>query len=201
MTKVTPFEVYNQYLSFKQHFTKESYDYFKYGGKTRASIKTFNKRKDRYFFEKISRQKSDEEIKNYFLSNFITEDASKIWIREIIHNGEKTYIEWQKRIQSMGYLFSEECRNIFQDDKKFDKFFLCNNGQHPDIFKLYLKKEISLETFVILDKILGFRKNFDKKIMDPVWETVSLLLYKYEPFLNIDITRYKENLKQIVSNG
>ena len=66
--KVTPFEVYQTYLSFKNHFTKEKYDYFKYSGKTNASLNSFNKRRDKYFFEKMSRQKNDDEIKAYFLS-------------------------------------------------------------------------------------------------------------------------------------
>ena len=30
--KVTPFECYKTYVAMKQHFTKDKYDYFKYGG-------------------------------------------------------------------------------------------------------------------------------------------------------------------------
>ena len=60
---MTPFDVYKTYLAFKNHFTKENYDYFKYCGKSRASLDSFHKRKDRYFFERTSRQKNDEEIK------------------------------------------------------------------------------------------------------------------------------------------
>ena len=49
---VSPFETYQHYLSLKNHFTNPKYDFFKYGAKTRASITSFNKRKDKYFFEK-----------------------------------------------------------------------------------------------------------------------------------------------------
>jgi hypothetical protein len=51
---------------------------------------------------------------------------------------------------------------------------------------------------VILDMILGYVKQFDKKLTDPVWETVSLRIQKYQPFLNIDVAKYKEILKEIV---
>jgi hypothetical protein len=51
---------------------------------------------------------------------------------------------------------------------------------------------------VILDKILDFRKNFDAKLDDPVWQTVSLRMKKYSPFLNIDVFRYKKIVKEIV---
>ncbi|HCX23246.1 MAG TPA: hypothetical protein DHN29_15105, partial [Cytophagales bacterium] len=59
---MTAFDCYKTYLAFKNHFTKDNFDYFKYGGKTRASTASFNKRKDKYFFEKMSRQKKDGEI-------------------------------------------------------------------------------------------------------------------------------------------
>lgn len=196
--KVTPFEVYQTYLSFKNHFTREKYDYFKYAGKTNASITSFNKRRDRYFFEKMSRQKSDIEIKEYFLSNFITEDPSKIWIKEIIQNGEGRYTDWKKKSQSLSYVFSEETSSIFTK-KNFDSVFSTSKG-HPVILKKYLGGQISIETLVILEKILGFRKRFDVKLQDPVWLSVSLILKKYEPFLNIDVSKYKEMLKRIVTN-
>ena len=98
--KVTPFECYKTYVAMKQHFTKDKYDYFKYGGKSRASATSFKSRKDRYFFERMSRKKSDEQIIQYFISNFIsTEDPSKVWIGEIIQNGETNFQNWQKRNQ------------------------------------------------------------------------------------------------------
>ena len=50
--KVTPFECYKTYVAMKQHFTKDKYDYFKYGGKSRASATSFKSRKDRLFFRK-----------------------------------------------------------------------------------------------------------------------------------------------------
>ena len=54
---MTPFEVYKTYLALKNHFTQAKYDYNKYCGKVRASLNSFYKRKDRFWFEKLSRQK------------------------------------------------------------------------------------------------------------------------------------------------
>ena len=56
-----PFECYKTYLAMKQHFTKDKYDYVKYCGRSRASLQSFYKRKDRYFFEKMARQHPDKE--------------------------------------------------------------------------------------------------------------------------------------------
>ncbi len=195
--KVTPFECYKTYIAMKQHFTKEKYDYVKYGGKSRASVVSFNKRKDRYFFERMSRKKSDDEITQYFISNFISsEDPTKVWIGEIIQNGETNFKEWQKRNQSLSYIFSNEIEGVFSGGD-FDSYFI-NNGQHPKILKEYLKKNISIETLVILDMILEFGKEFDKKLVDPIWSTVSLKMKKYRSFLNISVPRYKKILKEKV---
>ena len=56
LMKVTPFETYQTYLSMKSHFTNPKYDFFKYAGKSRATVTSFNKRKDKYWFEKTSKE-------------------------------------------------------------------------------------------------------------------------------------------------
>lgn len=195
---MTPFEVFRQYLAFKNHFTKENYDYFKYCGKSRASLDSFHKRKDRYFFERTSRQKNDEEIKAYFVANFVEcDDPQSLWIGEIIKCGEDVFSDWLKKSQSMTYLFKEEIERIFTKEN-FEKMFDISANCHPEILKLYFSKELSLETMVILDMILEYVKRFDKKLTDPVWESVSLRIKKYKPFLNIDVDRYKKILKENV---
>jgi hypothetical protein len=195
---VTPFDVYKTYLAFKNHFTKENYDYFKYCGRSKASLESFNKRKDRYFFERTSRQKSDEEIKAYFVANFAEcNDTQSLWIGEIIQNGEEVYTNWLKKSQSLFYLFKTEIE-IFVNKDNFEELFKIKNNQHPEILKKYFQKALSLETMVILDMILDYVKNFDKKLTDPVWQTVSLRIRKYKPFINIDVDRYKKILRENV---
>ena len=182
----------------KNHFTKDKYDYHKYCGKVRATNEAFYKRKDRFWFEKLARNKSDQEVIDFFVSNFITcTDPSKLWIGELIKEGEDRYTDWKKRNQSLSYIFKEETESVFSNDN-FDSMFVIDGTRHPQILKEYLRKNISIETLVILDQILGFRKNFDSHLKDPVWETVSMRMKKYSPFLNIDVQRYKQILKRVV---
>ena len=192
-----PFDAYRCYLSLKNHFTKDHYDFHKYGGKTRATKQAFYKRKDRFWFEKFSRQKNDKEVVEFFVSNFIsTTDPSTMWIGEMIKDGEGRYTEWKKRVQSLSYIFKEEVDNLF-DGNKVDEVFDCSKG-HPPILKSYLGGNTSLETMVICDKIFEYGKDFDQKLNDPVWETVSRKIKKYESFLNINVPRYKKILKETV---
>ena len=193
-----PFDAYRQYLSLKNHFTKEKYDYHKYCGKSRATVQAFYKRKDRFWFEKLARNKNDEEVVEFFVSNFITcTDPSKLWIGEMIREGESRYTSWKKRTQSLSYLFRQETEKLFSDNN-FDSMFVLDGSRHPQILKEYLRENVSLETMVILDRILGFKTKWDKNLTDPVWQSVSMKMKKYSPFLNIDVFRYKKILKEVV---
>ena len=173
-----PFDAYKCYLAMKNHFTKDNYDYIKYRGKTRATHQAFYKRKDRFWFEKFARQKKDKEVEEFFVSNFIySTDPGTMWIGEMIKEGEGRYTDWKQKIQSLSYVFKEEVDSLF-DNKKVDDIFDCSKG-HPVILKSYLGGNTSLETLVICDRILGYGKDFDKKLTDPVWETVSRKIKKY----------------------
>ena len=195
-----PADAYRCYLALKNHFTKDKYDYHKYHGKVRATNEAFYKRKDRFWFEKFARQKNDKEVEEFFVSNFIySTDPGTMWIGEMIKEGEGRYSEWKRKVQSLTYLFKQETENVFEN-KKVDDMFDCSKG-HPPILKSYLGGDISLEIMVIYDRILGYGKDFDKKLKDPVWESVSRKIKKYSPFLNIDVSRYKKILKEVIIHG
>ena len=192
-----PYDAYREYLALKNHFTKDNYDYFKYNKKTRATVQSFYKRKDRFWFEKVSRQKSDQEVVDFFVANFVScKDPETLWIGEIMKEGEERYQNWQKKVQSLSYIFKEETQQLFEENK-FEEVFNCSKG-HPLLLKKFLSGKISLETMVICDRIFLFGKNFDKKIQDPVWETVSRRIKKYSPFLHIDVFKYRKILKEVI---
>ena len=198
--KVTPFETYRTYLSMKSHFTYPKFDFFKYGGKSRATMTSFNKRKDKYWFEKTSRKYSDQQVLDFLLSNFVIADnPQNLWIGEIINSGERNYADWMRRKQSLTYLFKEQSEKLLSENE-LETVFDCSKG-HPVILKKYLGGEISLETLTIMEKVFSFVKDFDKKLTDPVWETVSLKIKKYIPFININVFNYKKILKEVISNG
>jgi hypothetical protein len=149
------------------------------------------------WFEKISRQKTDQEVEEFFVANFAScNDPETLWIGEMIKEGEERYKNWQKKVQSLSYVFKEESESLFKDHK-FEEVFKCSKG-HPPVLKSFLSGKISLETLVIYDRIFTFSKDFDKKLQDPVWETVSRRIKKYSPFIHIDIFRYKKILKEVV---
>jgi hypothetical protein len=106
---VNGFEVYKIYLAIKLHFTSknQSYDYHRHAGKTTARLGTFTKRRDRYFFHKLSRTYSDNDIANYFISNFISN--TNLWVGDIIgKSGDENYKSWSRRIESLHYYYEQD---------------------------------------------------------------------------------------------
>jgi hypothetical protein len=194
---MSPYQVFCEYLALKSHFSSIKYDYFKYNKKVRASESSFFRRKDRYFFEKSSRKYNDKEIVDFLVSNFVaTSNVNGLWIGEIINSGEKVYLEWMKTNQSLTYIFKEQSTALFSQTKLEDAFD-CSKG-HPILLKSFLRGEISPESMVIYEKVFSFLKNFDKKLIDPVWECVSLKIKKYTPFIQVDISNYKKILRDII---
>lgn len=195
---MTPYQVYCEYLALKSHFSNKNYDYFKYNKKVRASITSFNRRTDKYWFEKTSRKYKDEEIVNFLVANFVeSTSVNQIWIGEIINSGERNYLEWIKRQQSLTYLFKEQSTALFSRNALNDVFD-CSKG-HPSLLKIFLRGEISPENMVIYERVFSFLKDFDKKLLDPVWEIVSLKIKKYSPFIHIDVFSYKRILREIIN--
>ena len=195
---MTPYQVYTEYLALKSHFNNPKYDYFKYNKKVRATLTSFNRRKDKYFFERTSRKLSDKEVVDFLVSNFVATDSpSNLWIGSLINGGEQVYTEWMRRQQSLTYLFKEQSNELLSENKLED-VFNCSKG-HPIILKKFLSGQLSLETLTIYEKIFHFSKDFDKKLLDPVWETVSLKISKYAPFLNTDIFQFKRILREIIN--
>ena len=143
-------------------------------------------------------EKNDKEIEQFFVANFAScDDPQRLYMADIVKNGEKTFTAWQKRNQSLTYIFKNEVEELF-DDKNFDAMFYIDGNRHPDILKAFLRGNVSIETLIILEKILGYKSRFDKKLTDPVWELISYRINKYAPFLNIDVFRYKKILKETI---
>ena len=184
------YEVYQTYLALKLHFTKENYNFFIFSGKTRASKQSFEKRKDKYFFKKLGKKFEREELINFFVSHFIHDDGA--WIGNISVYKSKVYAEWESKIQSLSFIFKNEMEQLLELGSDFDSLFKIKNGSHPIVLKQHLSGNISLESFVILNRLVNFIPYFDKNIAEPVvWSEIRKKVVKYEPFLVIDKDKYK----------
>jgi len=205
MITVTPFQAYKKYVALKLHFSSGSYDYFKFNGEVKVSVDSFEKRNDKAFFYRLAKKYKPEELEQYLVANFL--DDPDNWIGDLITTeGEDVLKAWQKKIQSLTYNFKQDITHIkeFSDVwlDSFDYAFVSHKGSHPYVLDVTLQKEISIETFIIMNKILKFFPRFDRTIKEKlIWNEFKSLCLKYEPFLKIvDENKFKDIMKEILVN-
>ena len=184
---MTDYEAYKMYCALKRHFQSDTYDYFKYNGKVRASYASFEKRSDRYFFTKLAKHK---DIEGFLVANLSGGDK---WVGDLVNEqaAEKQYMEWLKRKQSLSYTFKNDIDKVEEV-----KDMSVVDGQHPKLFKRYLSKDICAETIIIVNKIQhGYMfKYWDSKLSDPVWRQEKVKLEKLTPFLQYEEYKYRSIL-------
>jgi hypothetical protein len=186
---MTAFDAFKDYIALKNHFNKLNYDYVKYNGKTNTSLNAFEKRKDKVFFEKLSKI---ENVCEFLIANLSVDP--KLWIRELAYSesAQVTYQNWKKRNQSLTYNFKTDFKKILEEPK---------GQQHPAALRLFLANEISLESLCIFVEMTKALKQWDDKLeYDPIWEDIRLRVVKYTPFIKYDREKIKQVMLDIMSD-
>ena len=190
-----PIDIYLMYCALKAHFSRKDYDFLTYKGKSRVSRASFWKRKDRFFFVKLSKKYNNyDDIKNYFVANFIV-------VRDgyIANFTDENYEIWKEKRSNFYDIFAEEIRPFVND---FNPIFKVKKSEHPLLLKEYLGKRVSLETLIILDELLEFTKSWDRSMAeDYVWYDVNKLLQKYKRFLTINKKQYRIQLIDLIEES
>ncbi len=177
-----PFDSYKLYNALKLHFETDSYDAVKYNYKSNVTPSSFFKRKDKYFFAKLAK-KYDKNLKEFYISQF---KNTETYVGDMMdEEAEKNYLDFKRIQESIHRVFSIDINKLNDQEQKFDKLFESDKGQLPLVIKLWMQEEISLETIVILNSILGFIPRESKKISDTIiWPDTKRLIEKYTPFVN-----------------
>ena len=184
---MSAFEVYADYVALYRHFTSD-YDYHKYNGKVRLKSENFNRRPDRFSFEKLAKR-YEHDYHDFILSNMAANPKTYIKTLATSLECEEIYLNWRKRAQSLTYTFKNDLTKISNNANRTLGMI---NGRHPELLEAYLGDGVCLETVCIMLSITG--GSLWDKIMngDPVWDSVSLRVKKYTPFLTFDVKRMQQ---------
>jgi hypothetical protein len=188
---MTSFEAYVTYLAVKRHFTRGTYDYFKYHGQVKASKEGFEARKDVMKFQKMARIKHP--LPEFLAVNM--RDNENMWAGHVVQpEAELKFLAYRRIMESFPYHLGnslEEIGNIKSSLKVGD-------GNVPDILNLHLAGQVSLEVLIALDDLIGFSKKFDDKLAhNPLWDDVSYKMMKFRPFM---LTYDKKKIYEIVKS-
>ena len=174
------YQAYQIYQSLKLHFTTD-YDAVKYNYKTSVKQSSFDRRRDRYFFEKLSRRFNKEELIHYFTANLI--ENQKVWIGDM---SDEIYSAYVARYDKLTYMFDEDVKFLYNKGYTFDQ--LCSTTQDCStnpLLEALRAHEIRLETVVLMDILVNFLKRLRATISDPLGinkEMIDMLI-KYKPIM------------------
>lgn len=196
--------VYALYLATKNHFNGR-YDVVKYNWVMRVSDAAYNKRRDKYFFEKLSDKYTLKELTLIFMSNLVANQDA--WIGDISDADALVfYREYIGRLKRIKQVYEDDIKNIYYFSKKVEvkalsEIFEYNNKVGSSyIFKLLQSNVISFETFILLDSFLSIIDKHDNQTNDLVWSKYSTKLNAYKKILKVDAVEARKLFIETVKN-
>lgn len=195
--------VYMLYLMLKQHFNGK-YDVIKYHWTMRISDQAYNKRRDKYFFEKLSEKHMLKELTLIFMSNLVANQDA--WIGDISDADAMVfYREYIGRLKRMKTQYEDDIKNIYYFSQKVGEslsgIFEYNiKGDSSYIFKLLQSNVISFETFILLDSFLNIINKHDDSTNNLVWSNFSTKLNAYKKILDVDANEAKRVFMEVIKS-
>ncbi|MGL5581642.1 MAG: hypothetical protein ACRDCE_11855 [Cetobacterium sp.] len=201
--KVDGMSVYKLYLMVKGHFGGR-YDCVKYNWTMRISPKAYEKRRDKYFFERLSNKYNLGELYRIFVANMLAN--SDAWVGEISGaDALQFYRQHMGKLDRASYTFKEDIENLvyFCKNKSimFTELFDSSKGQ-PIIFKMLQQEIISYETFLLIDAAGKFIDKMNVALRDDiVWCEYYKRIDGYRKLLKIDSNLAKELFRKTYSEN
>jgi hypothetical protein len=182
------FEAYKMFVCIRNHFMTPSYDMFRYGGKSNVTYAAYEKRKDKFLFDKLARLPY---ARLRTVASFI---EGIEWVNDIVADkGYEALIKHQKYLEAASYTFKQELTGLPQPLSAL----VGTASGTPRLAQFYFQKKVSLETLVIINDLVDFVSIWkDKCSADPLIKQLLTVIYKYRPFVVYD----KQKIEQIFTD-
>ena len=192
------FDAYQIYQACKLHYNT-SYDMSKYGYNTKmTSWAKFQRVSNKRIFTTLAKRYKDQYPDFVKFSLFNHNDETN-WIGDLQDDSiVDEFWEHQKYIQNSSYYFDKDMDGIFQvmynNQIEFKDIFINKDvEQLPIIERLYIQGLISIETLIVLDRLIHW---MDKVECDnPIWELSKKRKQKLNPFISIE---HNGKIKQVL---
>lgn len=151
-----PLFVLETYRAIKYHF-EGSYDFFKYRGKlvVERSRLNFDNSREYHYCVSIAKNRTKVDIVNLLLANIL--HYPNVWLDVISdEEGVLVYDKWKKKQDSLAYIFTSDIKKVLSEEGVFNDHFKPINNEYPKILQLSISEEISIETTLILDRLMKF---------------------------------------------
>lgn len=196
---MTPFQAGEMFLSLRLHFTRPSYDYFKYHGKTNMTHEKFELRSDKFLFAKLTRMyQTPEEYRDLVVANCLKD--THLYSRMLLSSeAQECYLAYRKIHESLSYQVEQDYYWLFDQNCNLNFWLRSENEWHdyPPLLRAVWSKHVKLETLLVMNRILNFLPVWERKIQDTIRVPDFLMLCrKYDPFLSVDVPKSKILLRK-----
>jgi hypothetical protein len=188
------FSAYRYYMAIKLHFTSDTYNLFEHNGHVKCSLDTFNKRNDKYLFEKLMKNFSTErECVEYLAANFMRGNSEAVYD---VEQGMENYTRYLKNKQSLYRIVENDLGklSLLAEVEKYEnpwqEIHYGSGETHPVLFQMLQGGNIEHETCVILNHFENFVPSW-KKTLGFFSETAKRI-EKSDRFIKFDIQRFNE---------
>lgn len=177
------FDAFKEFVAIRNHFTSD-YNYFVYNGKTNVSLTSYNKRRDRYMFDKLAKMR---EPRKRLIAGMLEDQQ---WIGDIVgEEGNMAFLKHEKYAQAASHWFKNELQQL---PKPLSALVACDDGT-PKLAQLYFQNRVSIETLVILNRLIDFISLWKRKISgDPLMEQLIVKVLKYNGFFSCDLPKIQQ---------
>lgn len=196
------FKAYKYFMAIKLHFTSEKYDVFEMNGRVSGSRATFERRNDRWLFEKLGKKfDTDHEYIQFLVANFAYGHKNVVYSSD----SDEYYRLWMRRKESRTRQFQTDLDKIVNHLEMnripAEKLYSVETGM-PELLSLYLGGHVTIETMVILQDFEDYLSKWEPLIM--LWHDSFLTIRKCTGFvkyskikLNGVYINFKEQLAEL----
>ena len=197
MKKLDAISVYSMYTALKLHFTTD-YDYVKYNGKIRKiSPETFDKKRSKYLFYKLSNKYPAEELESFLISNLNKNPG--MFVTDVFNdNAISNYREYKKFCSAPVEYFIDDIEKLFLPTKTPLENFECfDKYTCPRVLSEMVGERFSKYSFAVLLDVLpvDYVAYLDKQDIH-IWKEVRKNVLDIRPFLKYDTNKAKREFKE-----
>lgn len=181
---IDAFQTYKYFMAIKLHLTTDRYDVFKSDGRVSGTRQTFEKRNDRFLFERLGRKfNQPRELIEYFVANISYGNKNVIYSAE----SDEYYDTWLKRKEARTYTFKQQLsvitNHLYSNKLEYEKLYDTDQNI-PELLKLYVGGHIHLETMVIIDDLDEYMSKWEH--LNMLWHDQLRIINKMKKFVKYD---------------
>ncbi len=200
----TGYETYKTYCAVKAHFTG-TFDMRKYKATTRQTFASFEKRNDKFFFNKLAERYTLRHNYMIFVHNFL-DNTDKSVFDLMDQDAIDVYNRRNGSVINALNNYRNDCKQIFEyidhHNISLNEFFTGVNGSPSVILQMIIRKFISIESFMILDSFLDVINIINNSVpeYDVLWPSVKPKLDSYKKILTIDVQESRNIFKALYND-